>query len=433
MYRSVIRRFCSAAKSQQSKSTIPIVPAIGLIAAGTLIGANYQQIKRVFDEGISSVVTVSEDVKKDDMTEIVSTPPTATLPPLPYLSDQLFETTDNMLVFMFPSEEKFREQSGRVGKIIAEFQSAQNMNSSLQPVKVMYTIVPPSHPNVKVGDNVEIMCYKGQRKMRTSIPLDESSPIESWSEFFKFRSSPVDEELATCCIEHVSGDNFEDKVVTRSSVEKPILVQLYEKSCFLCFLMRPFLNQIATILSKCESVPITFKRLDIEENDFPEKLPVVRGTPTFVLFQGPDRPPVRFEEFKPRDLVRRLCLDYTIPPDVETSMYELVDKVATRFQMFSGIIMWNTESEKILDMLSGSQKHHLPTIAFDLKSAEEKDKEMFNKFVAELMAEDMLKVDLLEENVEDLKRELTRAEMHAITMGQVLGEKIVGSEANVAV
>ena len=49
---------------------------------------------------------------------VIEPPATPVNPPvpiqLPYLSDQLFETTDNMLVFMFPSEELYLKQSGRV-------------------------------------------------------------------------------------------------------------------------------------------------------------------------------------------------------------------------------------------------------------------------------------------------------------------------------
>ena len=401
---------------------MPLAAALGLVGAGTVIGMNMSNMTEWFT-GLRKEEKLREDQVVSEPLKPVDTPLV-----LPYLSDSVFETTDNMLVFMFPSEEKFRQQTDGVRSIIREFQAAQNRHASLQPVKVLYTIVPPSRPDVDTGDKVEVMCYKGQRKLRSSI--DVAAPIEDWSKFFEFLSTPVDQELTGCVIEHIAGSEFDSKVLTASSVEKPILLQLYEKSCFLCFLMRPFLNQLSTILKQA-GVPIELKRMDIEENDFPDKLPVVRGTPTFVLFQGEGKPGIRLEEFKPRDLVRRICLDYSISREVEATMYALVDKVAIRFQLFSGIIMWNTESEKILDMMAGDQKHHLPTIPFDAKSAEDKDKEMFNKYVSELMSEDMLKVDLLDDNVEDLKRELARAEMHAITMGQVLGEKTLDKEPNV--
>jgi hypothetical protein len=314
---------------------------------------------------------------------------------------------------------------------LREIQSAQN----LKKVKILYTIVPPSKPDIVIGDNLEIMCYKGQRKLRTSIcpsrlKVDGENGIKSiideWDEFFKIRSVPVEPEFATDTIRHISGDEFRLQVLESSSLENPILVQMYEKSCFLCFLMRPFVNQLSRILTGV--VPFTIKRLDIEENDFPDGCPVVRGTPTFILFRGPDREPIRYEEFKPRDLVRRICLDYTIPDEVAKKLNDLVDKVGLRFQLFSGLIMWNTESEKVLELISSSMAEGHATIPFDLATAEVKDKEMFNKYVSELMSEDMLKVDELDQNIVDLGKELNSAEMHAIMMGRVLGEKVLKKE-----
>jgi len=362
------------------------------------------------------------------------------LPPIPYLSDEIFEKTDNMLVFMFPSEGRYNEQSGAVKAVISRFIKGQKMHANLQKVKLLYTIVPPAKADMVIGNRIEVMCYKGQRKLRTS--LDSSGDVSDetigeWDDFFRTKSTPVDSELKDGFIQHVSGDEFESEILDASSPERPVLLQMYEKSCFLCFLMRPFMNQLARLLTGPDGpklVPFIIKRLDIEENDFPESdCPIVRGTPTFVLFRGRDREPIRYEEFKPRDLVGRICLDYSIPRDIEKRMYDLVAKVGMRFQLFSGLIMWNTESEKILDLLStdsGPSGHHA-TIPFDLKTAEAKDKEMFNKYVSELMSEDMLKIDELEENLKGLKKELVMAEMHAITMGQVLGEKVLAREDSV--
>jgi len=304
------------------------------------------------------------------------------------------------------------------------------------------------------------MCYKGQRKLGNSLTKDMilyddnmEEILESWEKFFEPQyKQQITEEGENILlinnnksIEEISGNEFEKSVLHASNERNPIILQMYEKSCFLCFLMRPFVNQISCILQKEQgrdhrdddddhidhqrrpSILPKFKRLDIEENDFPENCPIVRGTPTFILFRGPEKNPIRFEEFKPRDFVKRLCKEFNITQEIEKSMYNLVDKVAMRFQLFSGIIMWHTESEKILDMISfHDHGHHHPTIPFDLKSnTEDKDKEIFNKYVSELMSEDMLKNDNLDENLLVLKKELMHAEMHAITMAQTLAQKIL--------
>jgi hypothetical protein len=186
--------------------------------------------------------------------------------------------------------------------------------------------------------------------------------------------------------------------------------------------MRPFLNSLYSILKDSGEVNFAMKRLDIEENDFPEGLPVVRGTPTFILYQkGVGK---RLEEFKPRDLVKGLCRDYPLSESTKEKLNDLVDKMTLRFQAFSGLVMWSTESEKILNLLS--QK----TVSgpFSVENSDEKDKDMFNKLVAEYMAEDMLKVDSLPDNIQNIMRDLSSAERNAIMMGQVLGEKVVHLE-----
>lgn len=86
--------------------------------------------------------------------------------------------------------------------------------------------------------------------------------------------------------------------------------------------------------------------------------------------------------------------------------------------------MWGTEAEKILQLMFESDTSHHPTIAFDLKSAEDKDKELFNKFVSEFMSEDMVKTDKLDDNISGLMKELNAMEKHAVMMGQMLGEKV---------
>jgi thiol-disulfide isomerase/thioredoxin len=408
------------------------------VLTGSLIGAGMESKYHFFEKltmhaklGEKKFAEIPVEKNSQAENELPQKVADATaLPPLPFLSDKVFETTDDMLVFMFPSEEKFLSQSARVKSIIAQVQNRQadsTCSSDFKKVKMFFTIVPPSDKNAPIGDNVEIMCYKGQRKQRFSLPITEV-PLPEFESFFRFHSTPVDSELNSGPIQHVSGIEFEEQVTRMASPEHPILVQMYEKSCFLCFLMRPFLNSLAELLR--DKVPFTVKRLDIEENDFPQGVPVVRGTPTFVMFFGEGRDPVRFEEFKPRDLVKRIAGDYRLGKDVESKLYDLVDRVALRFQAFSGIVMWGTESEKILDLLSGDSNHHA-TIPFDLKSAEDKDKELFNKYVSESMTEDMEKTDGLEENIRNLMRELTAMEKHAIMMGQVIGEKVLEKENSV--
>ncbi len=346
----------------------------------------------------------SEQMDRDNVQERESI--TANRVSLPLLTDELFESTDDLLVFMFASEGMMEEQRVRVDAIVTSFLAQQPHYQDLAKVRLFHSLVPPAHSASLIDTSrVELMSYKGQRKLRVSLSEAEAVPMDRLADFFKFRSTPVDEELKGCIVQHVSGDEFEKEVLHAATSDRPILVQLYEKSCFLCFLMRPFLNSLAPLVHD----KVVIKRLDIEENDFPEGVPVVRGTPTFVLY--PQRQ--RFEEFKPRDLVNRLCRDFEFDSSAKEVMNGLVDKVALRFQLFSGLVMWQTESEKLLDQLVEKSEKN-----------EEEEKIIFNKIVAEFMADDMLRVDGIESNLETLKQELEEAEKQVLRLGQTLGEKV---------
>lgn len=391
--------FVSNTLISRRKYAIPALGIAGCALAGAAVQSNFQFSKKVVETSPNE----SDNIPNKSPEDIKAI--------LPYLSDQVFETTDDMLVFTFPSEERFARQLSKVRSIMGEVSKAD-----IPKVKMFFAILPARDPAAVADDKLEVMCYKGQRKLRSSIRLDaEAAPIDEWREFFKFKASPVDEELKDCVIEHVAGDEFKEKILESKS---PVLLQVYEKSCFLCFLMRPFLNSLAAILDKSGEVDFKIKRLDIEENDFPEGLPVVRGTPTFVLF-SPREGGRRLEEFKPRDLVKRLCKDYPLSSETQQKLDVLVDKIALRFQAFSALVMWGTESEKMLELLSHPDSR---------ENVDQDDKEMFNKIVSEYMADDMLRIDSLDQNIKSVMRELNHMERHALMLGQVLGDKIVALE-----
>merc|ERR1719367_144586 len=111
--------------------------------------------------------------------------------------------------------------------------------------------------------------------------------------------------MKTLDVPLVSGNSFVEDVINESSPSRPVLVQIYEDTCFLCFLMRPFVHSLAGLFAD-HKVPLSLKRLNIEKNDFPDGCPVARGTPTFVLFRGAGVAPDKWEEFKPKELVEKV-------------------------------------------------------------------------------------------------------------------------------
>lgn len=86
-------------------------------------------------EKAKDLVVPSKDVpaEKSEPVKEVTPTPAPSLPPLPYLSDHVFETTDDMLVFMFPSEEKYLSQSEQVKRVISEI-NKKNQKYQLLPI-----------------------------------------------------------------------------------------------------------------------------------------------------------------------------------------------------------------------------------------------------------------------------------------------------------
>lgn len=102
-------------------------------------------------------------------------------------------------------------------------------------------------------------------------------------DFYQFRSQP-NFEVAETGIQTISANQF-DEFVKQDSKHWPVIVQLYEDSCFLCFLMRPLMQTICLDREKYELAGARIVRLNVEENDFPEGLAMSRGTPQFYLWR----------------------------------------------------------------------------------------------------------------------------------------------------
>merc|ERR1712083_393260 len=176
-------------------------------------------------------------------------------------------------------------------------------------------------------------------------------------------------------------------------------------------------------------VPLTFKRLNIENNDFPDGCPVARGTPTFVLFNGPGKIGDKWEEFKPKDLVEKICKEF--PKETEKlfeEMDELQGLVSRRFQLFTQLVMWTVELQKVERLveadataLSGASTDG--AVAAEL--ADPTEDSSFNTIVSEMMLKDMKRVDNIANNLKHLQNEVEEVEHDAVVMGTYLGEGVL--------
>jgi len=257
--------------------------------------------------------------------------------------------------------------------------------------------------------------YKGQRKKVLNI--GDEVPKTEVLDFF----SPLSEDLTKVkvpkAVPLVSNASFGEDVVSASGQGKPmILLQMYEDTCFLCFLMRPFVNSLGELLEQSKA-PFVFKRINIEKNDFPDDCPVARGTPTFVLFRGPAAPASKWEEFKPKELCEKITQVFpSLSDDVVHRMYELQGQVSRRFQLFTQLVMWTIELQKLEALVAGNVSN---------EPSEDSD---FNAVVSQMMTKDMRRLDGMEDNLTYLQKEVDEVEHDAALMGAMLAESVMRRE-----
>ena len=327
---------------------------------------------------------------------------------LPKFSDEIFENTDNLAVFLVPSAAVHESAHREIAEILTAIGKLAE-NSPLRKAN-FYFSYPTEAP--ETAKQVILVLYKGQRKHREFLDEQSLSRIGEWERFFETISDKkTPEELSgSAAVREITGNSFHAEV-TESSKGNPVLLALYEKSCFLCFLMRPFLNSVARDLQD-EGVPVLIKRLEIEANDFPENCPIARGTPTFCIYGGRGNYE-KWTEFRPLEFVKKLFQTVEVPQKLQEKISKFPGLLSERFQLFSTVVMWQTEIEKA-------------QIALAKKIFVNEDKEMFNANVTAAMTEDAARSDDLESNLKYFRREAESAEMDAILIGQQLAEKILG-------
>ncbi|CAD7931902.1 unnamed protein product [Amoebophrya sp. A120] len=242
-------------------------------------------------------------------------------------------------------------------------------------------------------------------------------------------------------IQTISAAQFE-QFVMEDSHEYPVVLQMYEETCFLCFLMRPMMESLARLQEFAFLDPVRFLRINVEQNDFPPGLPMARGTPQFLLYK--EGKGVKWDEFKPQDFVTKLIYEFQIE-DVEQveKLKILAETVQRRFQLFTAVAMWQLELRKLEEELSASAEL-MATGGENSAAAPEPDKEWLNRalpaagsgggddgfsqVIAALMAADMKRTDTLDQNLKVLEKEAEELEKDVSLLGVMLGKAVEKGE-----
>lgn len=357
------------------------------------------------------------------------------------ITEETFEVKDNLFVIFLDKSEDLLSRRDDIQRVIRALTS----QSSLSGVSFYYNIRKEGDPPVAGADasssqtDLRVVMYKGQRK--STVIVGSEVPTQTVLDFFTPLSEQLGEAARKMDVPRVCGTTFEADVRSASTPDRPVLVQMYEDTCFLCFLMRPFINSLAEIFAK-QDVPLKIKRLNIERNDFPVGCPVARGTPTFVIFRGPESTGEKWDEFKPKELVEKITKDF--PKETATlfdQMDELQGLVSRRFQLFTQLVMWTVELQKLERLTAaaasspskddapseGADETATANKAVDSKDApdpEPHEDDSFNAAVSEMMTSDMKRVDNIIDNLAYLQKEVDEVEHDAVLMGTLLAENV---------
>lgn len=332
------------------------------------------------------------------------------------ITDEVFDHNDNLFVFHFDKAEDLEARGWELHRVMDTLIKEPDL-SGVKYYQNVRKEGDPVLPGEGKDDAIRVVMYKGQRK--SVLFVGDEIPKQEIVDFYK----PVSQDLSKLKVPKkvpmVSNASFDKDVLQASAPGQPmVLLQMFEDTCFLCFLMRPFVNSLAELLAE-NKAPFVLKRINIEKNDFPNNCPVARGTPTFALFRGPNVKGQKWEEFKPKDLCSKIL---EVFPNISDAAFERMDElqsaVSKRFQLFTQLVMWTIELQKLESCIANTSSDGGPN--------EEHD---FNSTLQQLMAKDMRRVDGMDENLAFLQKQVEEVEHDAVVLGIMLAKHVLAREA----
>jgi len=387
--------------------------------------------------------------------------------PMERMSDDKFEYTDNMAVLFLDSEDdipKFEKEIIVLKHIIKD-------QLKLDKTRIFYAVRKPGDPRPPAvskvtggkGEPLSVVLIKGMRRALVAIEAMSTKEAvlsmneKELTEFFEDKSEDAErvaEVNAMKPVKHVTGGSFIKEVVEAGTEESPVVLQYFEESCFLCFLMRPVINSIQKMLER-DKIPLTIKRLDVEKNDFPAGAPTYRATPCFVLFAGKKTKSQKdgrellgdlWSEFKPRDFIEKLSKVVPLSEEFKKEAGELADMVPFRLQKCMELAKLLAEMKEFQSGTgdccaekSASSSPPVPSGGDPTASSspvEEPSEGLLDVFLREaidqVMEEDVLRSDCLMENLEFLDKELLSAEQDILLLALQRANAVIDAEKAVA-
>lgn len=339
------------------------------------------------------------------------------------ISDTIFDNTDNIVLFVF-NKNKVHEEKKKVLEIKEEIRKLgfSNMN-------YLYTYDSKDVP--------EYACflYKGRRRMMlTEEELGKKSRVDVFRDFFK----PVSENYEVLNKDRpdnvpmfVTHDTFQREVI-EDSMKNKILLVLFENSCFLCFLYKPFINSLNKLFKE-NQIELRIKKYNIEKNDYAPNMIICRGTPTFLYYHNGEGN--KWVEYKPSEIINKIVEITKVPTEVKNQMLELSEKLHARMHYFGYLTLWVTESRVLENMLL--QKHIItPSYSVDEnpekgvkdKSTKLDEENIYNDVLTTLIEEDMSRNDMIQDSLEFTKGRIEEAEKNCYLVALMMAQELMDEE-----
>lgn len=324
------------------------------------------------------------------------------------ISDDLFDSLDNIVLFVL-DKNRLHEQKGFIEEVREEIK-----NLGLKGINYLYTYNEESK---------EYACilYKGRRrKMVKKEEMTEHRMKNIFMEFF----TPLSENYEKLNDKNKNNEypifvthNTFEKEILQDSTKKNILLVLFENTCFLCFLYKPFINSLNKLFKE-NNIKIEIKKYNIEKNDYAPGMIICRGTPTFLYYHNGKG--IKWSEYKPGELIDKLHEMIGSPEKIKEQMLSMSEMIHSRLHLFGYLTLWMTESRTIENMLI--QRH------IKEKINKMNEDNLYSEILTALIEEDMSRNDLIDESIQFTKEKIKEAEKSCFVAAMMMAEELLGEE-----
>ncbi|SBS80321.1 thioredoxin [Plasmodium ovale curtisi] len=330
------------------------------------------------------------------------------------ISDENFDKLDNIVLFVL-DKNKLNEEKKKVQDIKCEIEKLKIKN-----LNYLYTYN-------KESRDYACFLYKGRR--RRNITKEELTSVNSIKDIFEPFFTPVSEDYEKInegnngnfpvCVTH---DTFEKEII-EDSKENEIILVLFENTCFLCFLYKPFINTLHKLFKE-NQIQLKLKKYNIEKNDYAPNMIVCRGTPTFLFYHNGKGN--KLEEYKPNDIINKIDQIIKSPKNIKEQMLAKVELIHARMHQFGYLTMWMTESKIIENMLIKRHIKDIPNVRISRRNTD--DDTIYNEVLTALIEEDIQRNDLIEDSLTYTKEKINEAEKSCFVVAMMMANELIDEE-----